>query len=72
MLIEPESPLALADAIAWCAAQPLATRQQMGSAARARVAANFTLEHQAAALDQVYRRTLDVAPSAGESAIAVG
>jgi glycosyltransferase involved in cell wall biosynthesis len=72
MLIEPESPRALADAIAWCAAQPLATRHQMGSAARARVAANFTLEHQAAAIDQVYRRTLDGAPSPGKSAIAVG
>jgi glycosyltransferase involved in cell wall biosynthesis len=59
MLIEPESPRALADAIAWCAAQPLATRERMGAAARARVSANFTLEHQSAAIDQIYRRALD-------------
>lgn len=58
MLIEPENPRALADAIAWCATQPVATRERMGDAARARVGGNFTLAHQAAAIDQVYRRTL--------------
>jgi glycosyltransferase involved in cell wall biosynthesis len=72
MLIEPESPRALADAIAWCAAQPLATRERMGSAARARVAANFTLEHQATAIDHVYRRTLAEAAKAGEPEPALG
>jgi glycosyltransferase involved in cell wall biosynthesis len=58
MLIEPESPRALADAIAWCAAQPARTREQMGSAARTRVGENFTLGHQAAAMDATYRATL--------------
>ena len=49
LLIEPEDPRALADAIAWCAAQPAATRERMGTAARDRVDAAFTLAHQAAA-----------------------
>jgi glycosyltransferase involved in cell wall biosynthesis len=58
MLIEPEDPRALADAIAWCAAQPLETRTRMGAAARGRVAEHFTLAHQAEAIDQIYRRAL--------------
>jgi len=58
MLIEPEDPRALADAVGWCAAQPLETRARMGAAARRRVAENFTLGHQAAAIDETYRRTL--------------
>jgi len=61
MLIDPENPRALADAIAWCAAQPLATRKRMGVAARSRVAEHFTLAHQASAIDQTYRRTLAAA-----------
>jgi glycosyltransferase involved in cell wall biosynthesis len=58
MLIEPENARALADAIGWCAAQPLETRQRMGTAARERVAQHFTLAHQAEAIDRTYRRTL--------------
>jgi glycosyltransferase involved in cell wall biosynthesis len=58
LLIEPEDPHALADAIAWCADQPAETRRRMGTAARGRVDASFTLEHQAAALDDAYRATL--------------
>ena len=58
LLIEPEDPRALADAIAWCADQPAETRRRMGTAARGRVDASFTLEHQAAALDDAYRATL--------------
>ena len=61
MLIEPENPRALADAIAWCAAQPLETRERMGIAARSRVAEHFTLAHQAGAIDQTYRRALAAA-----------
>ena len=57
LLIEPEDPRALADAIAWCADQPAETRRRMGTAARGRVDASFTLEHQAAALDDAYRAT---------------
>lgn len=58
LLIEPDDPRALADAISWCAAQPAETRQRMGSAARDRVGAEFTLSHQADALDAAYRATL--------------
>jgi glycosyltransferase involved in cell wall biosynthesis len=58
LLIEPEDPHALADAIAWCAGQPAETRRRMGSAARDRVDASFTLEHQATALHDAYRATL--------------
>ncbi len=58
LLVEPEDPGALADAIAWMAAQPASTRQRMGSAARGRVTASFTLAHHAAAMDEAYRATL--------------
>jgi glycosyltransferase involved in cell wall biosynthesis len=58
LLIEPDDSRALADAIAWCADQPAETRRRMGTAARARVGAAFTLEHQATALDDAYRATL--------------
>lgn len=61
LVIEPEDPRALADAIAWCAAQPAETRQRLGSAARARVGASFTLEHQAEAMNAAYRATLSAA-----------
>ena len=62
MLIEPENPRALADAIAWCASQPVRTRERMGSAARSRVGENFTLAHQAeAVIHRTYRRTLATA-----------
>lgn len=58
LLVEPEDPRALADAIAWIAAQPAAVRERMGGAARGRVTASFTLEHHAAAMDEAYRATL--------------
>ncbi len=58
LLIEPEDPRALADAIAWCAAQPATTRERMGSAARSRVGAAFTLSHQAVAMHDAYLATL--------------
>jgi glycosyltransferase involved in cell wall biosynthesis len=58
LLVEPEDPRALADAIAWCAAQPAATRERMGTAARGRVDGAFTLTHQAAAMHGAYLATL--------------
>jgi glycosyltransferase involved in cell wall biosynthesis len=58
LLVEPEDPTALADAIAWMAGQPASTRRRMGNAARGRVTASFTLEHHAAAMDEAYRATL--------------
>ena len=58
VLIEPENPRALADAIAWMAGQHSRTRKRMAAAARARVSANFTISQQAAAIDEVYRDTL--------------
>jgi glycosyltransferase involved in cell wall biosynthesis len=66
LLIEPEDPAALADAIDWMAKQPAATRARMGAAARGRVTASFTLEHQAAAMDEAYRATLAAATPARE------
>ena len=61
LLIEPEDPGALADAIAWCADQPAETRARMGTAARGRVAEALTLEHQAAAHARGVRATLATA-----------
>ncbi len=68
LLVEPEDPRALADAIGWMAAQGADVRQRLGTAARERVAGNFTLEHQAAALDQAYRATVAAAGARGASA----
>jgi glycosyltransferase involved in cell wall biosynthesis len=58
MLIDPEDPRALADAIAWLATQSPEVRERLGSAARERVAANFSLAHQARAMDETYRSVL--------------
>jgi glycosyltransferase involved in cell wall biosynthesis len=58
LLVEPEDPAALADAIAWCASQPAAARARMGAAARVRVDSTFTLAHQAAGMHQAYEATL--------------
>jgi glycosyltransferase involved in cell wall biosynthesis len=58
LLVEPEDPAALADAIAWMATQPAEIRRRMGAAARGRVSASFTLEHHAAAMDEAYRATI--------------
>jgi glycosyltransferase involved in cell wall biosynthesis len=68
LLVEPEDPRALADAIGWMAAQGPEVRERLGTAARERVAGNFTLEHQAAALDRAYRATLAAAAERGASA----
>jgi glycosyltransferase involved in cell wall biosynthesis len=58
LLVEPEDPAALADAIAWMATQPADIRRRMGAAARGRVSSSFTLEHHAAAMDEAYRATI--------------
>jgi glycosyltransferase involved in cell wall biosynthesis len=58
LLVEPDDPRALADAIAWLAAQRGAVRERIGEHARARVADNFTLAHQANAMHDAYLATL--------------
>jgi glycosyltransferase involved in cell wall biosynthesis len=63
LLVEPEDPSALADAISWCATQPPETRDRLGAAARERVTSAFTHEHQAAALHTAYEATLAAAAS---------
>ena len=67
VLIEPGNPRALADAISWLATQRPVVREQLGSAARRRVAENFSLPHQVEAMQQVYR---DVLAGAQSSALA--
>jgi glycosyltransferase involved in cell wall biosynthesis len=67
LLVEPEDPRALADGIAWLAAQSRDVRAQIGERARRRVAENFTLEHQAVALDEAYAATLAAAAGRGAS-----
>jgi glycosyltransferase involved in cell wall biosynthesis len=54
VLVPPGDPGALADAILALAAAPAAERAAMGAAARDRVAARFTVEHQAAGLHAAY------------------
>ncbi len=61
LLVEPDDPRALADAITWLAAQNAGVRERIGTVARERVATNFTLERQAAAIDEAYRATLAAA-----------
>jgi glycosyltransferase involved in cell wall biosynthesis len=61
LLVEPEDPRALADAINWCATQPAETRDRLGAAARERVTTSFTHEHQAAAMNEAYEATLAAA-----------
>lgn len=58
VLVEPEDPEALADAIAGIAARPAAERAALGSAGRERVRAEFTIERQVAELDSVYRAVI--------------
>ena len=60
VLVDPEDPRALADAIAWLAGQKASVRERLGETARERVAASFTIAHQAAAMDAAYRATLAV------------
>ncbi len=61
LLVEPEDPAALADAIAWLASQGLAVRERIAAVARERVAENFTLDHQAAGIDAAYRAAIAAA-----------
>jgi glycosyltransferase involved in cell wall biosynthesis len=68
LLVEPEDPGALADAIAWLTSQSADVRARIGSAARRRVAENFTLSHQAAALGAAYSATLTGAAGRAASA----
>jgi glycosyltransferase involved in cell wall biosynthesis len=58
VLVAPEEPGELAGAIVSLARRPLAEREAMGTAARERVAANFTIERQAEGLDRAYRETI--------------
>jgi glycosyltransferase involved in cell wall biosynthesis len=58
MLIDPEDPRALADAIAWVSAQPVEVRRAMGLAARRRVSTHFTVDRQAEAMHDAYRSIL--------------
>jgi glycosyltransferase involved in cell wall biosynthesis len=69
LLVEPEDPRALADAIAWIQAQSFDTRARFGAAARERVAGSFNLERQAEALGQVYEATLSASPSTATRAL---
>ena len=57
LLIEPEDPEAIADAVTWCADQPAPTREALGAAARRRVTEGLTLEHQSAAMVEAARAT---------------
>ncbi len=61
LLVEPEDPRALADAIAWVSSQSIEVRSRIGERARRLVAQNFTLEHQAIALGRAYEATLEAA-----------
>jgi len=56
ILIEPESPTALANAIRELSAMSVEVRRAMGLAARERVSSHFDLARQARGLDGVYRR----------------
>jgi glycosyltransferase involved in cell wall biosynthesis len=57
VLVEPDSPHALAEAILRLRESP-AERRRLGEAARRRVAEAFTLEHQAEGIDRAYRSAL--------------
>jgi L-malate glycosyltransferase len=55
LLVEPGDPQRLAESILELAGSSYERRSAMGDGARRRVIANFTVEHQAAALDAAYR-----------------
>jgi glycosyltransferase involved in cell wall biosynthesis len=67
LLVEPEDPRALADAIAWMQAQDFGTRERFGAAARERVSGSFNLERQAEALEDAYDATLSAADARAAS-----
>ena len=58
VLVDPEDPEDLARAIRRVAGRSGADREAMGRAARERIAANFTLEHQAAGMHDAYLAAL--------------
>ena len=58
MLVEPEDPRALADALLRLREMPAARRREMGLAARQR-AAEFTIERQAEGIESAYREALE-------------
>jgi glycosyltransferase involved in cell wall biosynthesis len=58
MLVEGDNPAALAEAILEMSELDRAKRAEIGAAARARVAGNFTIERQAEALDAAYEAVL--------------
>lgn len=62
LLVPPEDPASLAEAIAMLAADP-DWRQQMGRAGRQRVAEQFTVQHMAERTAAVYRHALQRAPA---------
>jgi glycosyltransferase involved in cell wall biosynthesis len=64
LLVAPEDPEALAEAVLRLAGEP-ELRARLGAAARARARRLFTLEGQADALDRVYREALDARAPAG-------
>jgi glycogen(starch) synthase len=59
LLVEPEDPGALADAIMALAARSQDDRRAMGAAARERVMQSYTLERQANAMHEAYLAALD-------------
>jgi glycosyltransferase involved in cell wall biosynthesis len=64
ILVEPEDPAALAQAIRSLADRAVADRQAMGHAARERVASRFNLERQADAMHDAYLAALEAAAGA--------
>jgi len=64
VLVAPDDPAALAEAIAALAADP-GRRRRLGEAARRRVETEFTLERQALAMDAAYRSALALRVAGG-------
>jgi len=61
LLVPPDDPVALADAVVRVASESGSTREEMGRAARRRVAEQFSIEVQARGLDAAYRAALATA-----------
>jgi glycosyltransferase involved in cell wall biosynthesis len=68
LLVEPDDPEALAQAMLSVAGKDLAEREAMGAAARERVASNFTLERQAEAMHEAYLTAIKNRAARGEGA----
>ena len=71
LLVEPEAPESLADAILRLRDAP-AERHRLGASARRRVAEAFTLEHQAEGIDRAYRAALGKANRAAPASPRAG